>query len=94
MEQQEVTTAKAGICATLPAQTSVLAAANPVGGHFDKRLTVAENLKMSSAMLARFDLVFLLMDQPDKLWDQHLSEHVIAKHSGKILLGQLFVIKS
>ena len=83
MEQQEVTTAKAGICATLPARTSVLAAANPAGNQFDKGKSVAENLRMSPAMLARFDLVFLLMDMPDQSWDQQFSEHVLAAHKGQ-----------
>ena len=83
MEQQEVTIAKGGICATLPARTTVLAAANPAGGHFDRSKTLAENLKMSAAMLSRFDLSFLLSDRPDQAWDQHLSEHVIAAHSGR-----------
>jgi len=30
---------------SLPARTSILAAANPVGGHYNKAKTVAENLK-------------------------------------------------
>ena len=45
--------------------------------------TVHENLKMSSAMLSRFDLIFLLMDQPDEALDHSLSEHVLALHSGE-----------
>jgi DNA helicase MCM8 len=53
MEQQEVSVAKAGLVANLPARTSVLAAANPVGGHYDRAKTVCENLKMTSAVLSR-----------------------------------------
>ena len=52
--------AKAGVCATLPARTSVLAAANPAGGAYDRAKTVPENLRLSAAMLSRFDLVYIM----------------------------------
>ena len=45
MEQQSISIAKAGIVYTLPTRTSLLAAANPVGGHYNKAKTVSENLK-------------------------------------------------
>lgn len=82
MEQQEVSVAKAGLVASLPARTSIIAAANPVGGHFDRGKTVQENLKLSPAMLSRFDLIFVLLDRPDEMMDQALSEHIMALHSG------------
>ena len=46
MEQQAVSIAKAGLVASLPARTSVLAAANPTGGHYNRGKTVHENLKV------------------------------------------------
>ena len=81
MEQQQISVAKAGVVCTLPARTAIIAAANPVGGHYTRSKTVAENLKMGSALLSRFDLVFILIDKPDEEQDQRLTEHVIALHS-------------
>ncbi|XP_057535732.1 probable DNA helicase MCM8 isoform X2 [Amaranthus tricolor] len=81
MEQQCVSVAKAGLVASLSARTSILAAANPVGGHYNRAKTVNENLKMSSALLSRFDLVFILLDRPDEHMDKRLSEHIMALHS-------------
>jgi DNA helicase MCM8 len=46
MEQQSISIAKAGVLCNLPARTAVIAAANPVGGHYNKARTVSENLKM------------------------------------------------
>ncbi|KAJ9694653.1 hypothetical protein PVL29_010224 [Vitis rotundifolia] len=82
MEQQCVSVAKAGLVASLSARTSVLAAANPVGGHYNRAKTVNENLKMSAALLSRFDLVFILLDKPDELLDKRVSEHIMSLHAG------------
>ncbi|PIN18479.1 DNA replication licensing factor, MCM6 component [Handroanthus impetiginosus] len=81
MEQQCVSVAKAGLVASLSARTSVLAAANPVGGHYNRAKTVNENLKMNAALLSRFDLVFILLDKPDELLDKRLSEHIMSLHA-------------
>ena len=83
MEQQSVSVCKAGLNATLPARTSIIAAANPVQGHYNRGKTVNENLKMSAPLLSRFDLIFILLDTVDEILDEHLSEHVIAQHSGR-----------
>ncbi|KNC52686.1 DNA-dependent DNA helicase and ATPase [Thecamonas trahens ATCC 50062] len=82
MEQQSVSIAKAGIVANLPARTSVLAAANPVGGHYTHAKTVAENVHLAPALLSRFDLIFVLVDKPDHERDAKLSEHVMLMHGG------------
>ncbi|KAM3606786.1 uncharacterized protein V6R79_023226 [Siganus canaliculatus] len=83
MEQQSVSLAKAGIVSSLPARASVLAAANPIGGHYNRGKTVSENLKMGSAILSRFDVVFLLLDIPDEAHDRRVSEHVMANRTGR-----------
>ena len=38
---------------------------------------------MGSALLSRFDLVFILLDKPDAELDSMLSEHVMALHAGR-----------
>ncbi|KAG6972302.1 hypothetical protein JG687_00001544 [Phytophthora cactorum] len=81
MEQQSISIAKAGIVCNLNARTSVIAAANPSGGHYDRSRSVGENLKMKAALLSRFDLVFILLDRPDEERDRLLSEHVMNSHA-------------
>uniref|UniRef100_A0A3Q3FY03 DNA helicase MCM8 n=1 Tax=Labrus bergylta TaxID=56723 RepID=A0A3Q3FY03_9LABR len=93
MEQQSVSLAKAGIVSSLPARTSVVAAANPIGGHYNRGKTVSENLKMGSALLSRFDVVFLLLDIPDESHDRRLSEHVMANRAGKGRMSSAIVTR-
>eukprot|EP00946_MAST-07B_sp_MAST-7B-sp1_P005304 g5304.t1 len=82
MEQQSISVAKAGIVCTLSARTSILAAANPVGGHYDRSKTVSENLKMSTPLLSRFDLIYILLDKVDTNRDKMLTRHIMELHSG------------
>lgn len=77
MEQQSVSVAKAGLLCNLSARTTVLAAANPVGGHYDRSKTVCENLKIALPLLSRFDLVYILMDKADEARDRFISRHVM-----------------
>jgi DNA helicase MCM8 len=89
MEQQSISIAKAGIVCSLAARTSIVAAANPAGGHYQRTRTVAENLKISSPLLSRFDIIFILLDKPDPERDQLLSEHVLALHAPRGEQGAL-----
>jgi DNA replicative helicase MCM subunit Mcm2 (Cdc46/Mcm family) len=82
MEQQRVSVAKAGIVSSLHARASVIAAANPQGGHYDRSKTISENLRMSSALLSRFDLVFILLDKSDARRDAQLTDHVMSSMGG------------
>ena len=81
MEQQTISIAKGGIMGSLSARCSVVAAANPVTGHYNRSRTLLENIRVSNAILSRFDMVFLLLDDPDLQRDKKLSEHVMKLHS-------------
>ncbi len=73
MEQQTISIAKAGIQATLNARTSILAAANPIGGRYDKSKTLRSNLNMSAPIMSRFDLFFIVLDECDEQTDHNIA---------------------
>lgn len=77
MEQQQVSIAKAGVVASLPARCSVIAAANPKHGSYNMGKTVAENLNMAKPVLSRFDLVFILRDRANRDLDRMVSGNIM-----------------
>ena len=79
MEQQTITVAKSGVYCSLKARATVIAAANSVGGHYNPGKSLTENLKISPAVLSRFDLIFLILDSHDS----EVSKHVISMHNGR-----------
>ena len=78
MEQQTVSIAKAGITTRLNARASVLAAANPLYGRYNKKMTPNQNINLPAALLSRFDLIFLLLDT--KAHDEDLAKYVSQVH--------------
>ncbi|PSN61856.1 MCM-domain-containing protein [Corynespora cassiicola Philippines] len=83
MEQQTISIAKAGIQATLNARTSILAAANPVGGRYNRKTTLRANVNMSAPIMSRFDLFFVVLDECDEGVDRHLAEHIVGIHKDR-----------
>ncbi|KAL3235288.1 DNA replication licensing factor MCM6 [Nakaseomyces bracarensis] len=80
MEQQTISIAKAGIHATLNARTSILAAANPIGGRYNRKMSLRGNLNMTAPIMSRFDLFFVILDDCNEKIDTELASHIIDLH--------------
>lgn len=81
MEQQTISVAKAGIVATLNTRCTVLAAATRHG--YSPSRTVTENLRLSTPLVSRFDLIFGFTDHRDKQQDQSIAEAVLLRGSSR-----------
>ncbi len=83
LEQQTVSIAKAGIMATLNTRCSVLAAANPKFGRFDRYKVIGDQIDLPSPILSRFDLIFVIEDKPNIENDRKLAKHILKIHQSE-----------
>ncbi|KAJ5246451.1 DNA replication licensing factor mcm6 [Penicillium chermesinum] len=83
MEQQTISIAKAGIHTTLNARASILAAANPIGGRYNPKHTLRQNLNFSAPIMSRFDVFFVVRDDPKESVDRNLAEHIVNVHMNR-----------
>lgn len=81
MEQQTISISKAGINTTLNARASILAAANPLYGRYNTRISPTQNINLPAALLSRFDILYLILDKPSQDMDRLLAEHVTYVHT-------------
>lgn len=77
MEDQVVTVAKGGVVCSIATHPTILAAANPRYGHFDSTKSVRENIRFDPALLSRFDLVFLLVDNTGEKEDRDVFQKLL-----------------
>ena len=80
MEQQTISIAKAGIRATLNARTSILAAANPIGGRYDRKKSLQQNVQLTAPIMSRFDLFFIIVDECNEIVDNAIAKRIIDLH--------------
>ena len=80
MEQQTITISKANVQATLRAETSVLAAANPKFGRFDPYQSIAQQIDLPPTLINRFDIIFTMRDVPNREKDAKIASHVLQEH--------------
>lgn len=81
MEQQTISIAKAGVRATLNARTSILAAANPIGGRYDRSKSLQQNVYLTAPIMSRFDLFFILVDECNEVVDYAIARKIVDLHS-------------
>lgn len=81
MEQQTISLAKAGVRATLNARTSILAAANPISGRYDRSKSLQQNIQLSAPIMSRFDLFFILVDECNEVVDYAIARKIVDLHS-------------
>jgi DNA replication licensing factor MCM6 len=80
MEQQTISIAKAGIHATLNARSSILAAANPIFGRYDRSKSLRYNVDISPPIMSRFDLFFVIFDEKRDDEDFEIATHIVNMH--------------
>lgn len=77
LEKGTVTINKANVHATLRAETSLLAAANPEKGRFNTNKEIYEQFNLLPTLVNRFDLIFVFIDEPSDKMDEQISDKII-----------------
>lgn len=60
-----------------------MAAANPVGGRYDRSRSLKANLNITPAIMSRFDLLFVVLDENSVDVDAKLATHIVKVHQRK-----------
>ncbi|XP_018097680.2 maternal DNA replication licensing factor mcm6-like [Xenopus laevis] len=81
MEQKNIFITKAGMKATLNARTSILAAANPVGGRYERSKSLKHNVNLSAPIMSRLDLFFILVDGCNEVTDYAIVRRIVDLHA-------------
>ncbi len=63
-------------------------------GRFDKYESLTKQVNLAPALLSRFELIFLLLDQPNPKRDEEIARHILVDaQKTEIVLGQEFLRK-
>ena len=63
----------------------VLAAANPSSGKFITQQDIFSQINLPPALISRFDLIFAMLDKPDKESDDRVARHVLSTKQNAIV---------
>jgi replicative DNA helicase Mcm len=84
MEQQTVSISKAGFSMTLPAKTTIIAAANPKGGKWQPEAPVVDNINLMPTLLSRFDIKWCIRDIVARGSDELKADHILNAYANVI----------
>jgi len=79
MEQGKIAIAKAGINMVLNARATIIAAANPRLGIFNRMKTPFEQIDLPPTLFSRFDLLFIFLDEPNPKHDEQVAEAILER---------------
>lgn len=84
IEQQIVHIDKANVHAMYKARCAVLAAINPKLGTWEPSLAFKDNVGLDSPLISRFDLIFVMIDNPELERDSAIFKHMAALRTGNL----------
>jgi replicative DNA helicase Mcm len=84
MNEQQVSINKANLHVKMKVTSGIIAAANPIGGHFDLggEKTIGEQFNIPTPILNRFDAIFVMTDEVDEKSDTNIANKMIRRHRG------------
>ena len=83
LEQQYVSIDKWNKHTRLKTDTTFIASANPIGGHFDNYTPVGKQIPFLSTLINRFDVVIILRDSVGKK-DIEVADKILLRSMGKL----------
>jgi len=78
--QQKIDIAKAGLHASLNTRCSLLCAANPKSGKYDRNIGIPGQINLDTPFINRMDLIFALQDIPNAEKDYAIANHISNIH--------------
>ncbi|KAL5273183.1 MCM8 family protein [Megaselia abdita] len=83
IEGRVLSISKNGVFSNIPVRSSIVAAVNPNGGHYDKSKRISENMRINPSLLYLFDLIFVMIDKPGKEEDGLMVKHIHEIQTGE-----------
>lgn len=78
MERQKVSIIKMGMRCNADARATIICAGNPVQSYYEVDKSFTKNVRIDTAFMSRFDLIFILRGTPE--WNHHYADWV--RHNG------------